>query len=214
MAQFTSLQFWKEPINAVPSVTQGCSRLHGYAKHLGYTDIRLNITDQRHLYSFAFVRNPYSRLVSHYKFMKRNYGPAHEYLTQWVLAHESETFSGFVERIAEIEMLRPLFMQACYFCNEAGDVLVDAVYKHESIDSSIDLVRAALRRQNLIRYLLHRNAICAELPKVYVADRGSKYNWREEYSAETASIVFSLSRRDFEMFHYDPDSWIGKVDSK
>jgi hypothetical protein len=99
-----------------------------FAKHSPATTLRRCLPPAVYdrYFKFAFVRNPWDRLVSRYHFLKQNTRHRHHPL---VVA-----MSGFGE-YARWEMKRasPLLHQRNYVCDRSGKLIVDFIGRFESL---------------------------------------------------------------------------------
>lgn len=130
-------------------------------------------------FKFAFVRNPWDRLVSRYHYLKRN--PAHRH------SRVVSAMSGFAEYARwEMGRARPLLHQHAYVCDAKGRLIVDAVGRFEELQEGFD---AFCRRLNIRADLPHLNAT-------------GRRDYRDHYPAELRDEVGAFFSRDIEMFGY------------
>lgn len=132
------------------------------------------------LFKFAFVRNPWDRLVSRYSYLKRNDGhPRHALVNQ---------LSGFDEYV-EWEIRRGRMFQHTYVTDLEGRAIVDFVGRFENLEADFARACAQLR-------------IKAELPK---ANASSHRDYRTYYSDATRQRVAECFKSDIELFGYTFD---------
>ena len=134
----------------------------------------------RRLFKFAFVRNPWDRLVSRYAYLLRNSGhPKHEFVTR---------MKNFDEYVAW-EIQRGKMFQYTYVTGTDGNWIVDFVGYYERLHE--DFARAC-----------ERLGVRAELPR---ANTSSHRDYRSYYSPATRDLVATHFHRDIELFGYTFD---------
>ena len=138
-------------------------------------------------FKFAFVRNPWDRLVSAFHYLDRGgcnaldqaFRDAH-------LARYARDFTAFVhdlDRHMDGLHLRP---QCHWLCDDEGRVLADFVGRFETLTADFGVVAARL-----------------ELPRVLPCLNTSEHRfYREYYDPDTCAIVHRLYRQDIEAFRY------------
>lgn len=132
------------------------------------------------LFKFAFVRNPWDRLVSRYSFLLRNLNhPRHEFVRR---------MAAFEDYLAW-EMRRGKFFQHTYVTDAAGNLIVDFIGYYERLHQDFATVCTRL-------------GVNAELPKANVS---SHRDYRTYYTDATRELVARHFRRDIELFGYDFD---------
>lgn len=142
-------------------------------------------------FKFTFVRNPYSRLLSAYLFLKN--GGFNDNNRQWAAENIAEftSFNEFVknwineENIWSYIHFKP---QYSFVCDIENVPEVDFVGKVESIDEDFEKVCNILNIRN----------------NLSVLNKGEKNhnNWREYYSDYALGKVAEIYKRDFELFDY------------
>lgn len=131
------------------------------------------------LFKFAFVRNPWDRLVSRYAHLLRSTDRRrHSFISGL------EKFEDFLKW--EIERGSD---QYPYVTDAGGNQIVDFIGHYERLAEDFAKVCARLK-------------IKAELPHANVSEHR---DYRSYYTAETREFVATKFRRDIEMFHYDFD---------
>ena len=145
----------------------------------------------RKYYKFAFVRNPYSRLVSAYIFLSN--GGDDKYDRDWANEHivHYESFDNFVRNWinpANIFKKSHFKPQVHYICNDKLQVEVDYVGRFEELEKDFQHICGIL---NIERELPHYNS------------SNKTKRWKEYYNTETFAIVNEVYKEDFEVFNYE-----------
>lgn len=144
-------------------------------------------------FKFAFVRNPYDRLLSSYAFLKGGGMNADDmrFAEAHVTPHDS--FEHFVieglSRRPEIQEWVHLRPQCTFVCDSRGHNLMDFTGRFERIGE--DYARIAARLGKPI-----------ELP---VTNRSQRGDYREAYTPAMIDIVRRLYAADLETFNYEFD---------
>ena len=132
------------------------------------------------LFKFAFVRNPWDRLVSRYAYLLHNQDhPRHQLVSQR---------QGF-ENYLQWEIRREKMFQHGYLMNARGEWIVDFVGYYERLDEDFSKICARLGVQ-------------AALPR---ANASSHHDYRTYYTPETRELVAKYFQRDIELFGYEFD---------
>lgn len=140
-------------------------------------------------FKFAFVRNPYARLVSCY-----NYWISKSYLYDEYIFHipKNITFAEFVKKIVKI----PEFLADKHFVSQYsilyqnGELLVDYIGKIESLEQDWLIVAEKFGFEHSI---VRENI---STPKK------SKRDYRLYYTQELADMVYQRYQNDFELLGY------------
>lgn len=163
---------------------------HGYRskflQHLTLPEIHEVVPQSQGWFSFAFVRNPWDRMVSVHSrpdpqmvWSARDRG----------IELEGLEFEEFLRRTADIDHAH-LAPQADYLESEEGECLVDFVGRFEHLQRDFDEV---CRRIGSSAKLPHENRSPGR-------PRGSDY--RAHYTDRTREVVAERYRRDIEAFDY------------
>ena len=150
----------------------------------------------RRLPRFAVVRNPWSRLVSAYRFAKRGtgigvvsagmrdpeqyrvaeFGSFERFVQEWLLARDVTRLDG---------VFRP---QHLYLSDRRGRTIVDHVGRFENLGSTYDFIERAIATR-----------VEAEVTNW----SGESVDYRDMYNAETRRLVGTIYREDIARFGYD-----------
>ena len=130
-------------------------------------------------YKFAFVRNPYDRMVSEFKWR-----------SSWDPATKNEGFETMLEKIPYYRQRKePHFYSAYSFLtNQRGESIVDYVGKFETIDDDFVEIAQTLNLQTV-------------LPKKNITN-SEKVHYSSFYNKSSQSLVKQHFLEDFENFDY------------
>jgi len=135
-------------------------------------------------YKFAFVRNPWDRLVSAFEFlMAGGFGDPYTLAQRAELMSQGMTFERFVQERLPLDnvVFRP---QHSFVCD--GHNLMDFTGRFERLREDFAVVAGVL---GLSPNLPHRNA-------------SNRREWQSYYTSETYDTVGEIYRADIEMFGY------------
>jgi hypothetical protein len=156
-------------------------------------------TEYSELFKFAFVRNPWDRLVSWYTMIeqRREMLPWSQLNQLWryVLTH-STSFEEFVSNctatIDDIDGRKGfLYNQLDYITDESGRLIVDFVGRYENFERDVKEVFSALELDDV------------EVPHTNKSKRG---HYSEYYSKTTEEIVAERYSKDIAFFGYAFDA--------
>jgi len=154
--------------------------------------------DFESFFKFAFVRNPWDRLLSAYNFLTS--GGMSEGDRLWAERNLSG-ISGFEEFVKGHLRKRNIFSsihfipQYRFLCRpHSTDVRVDFIGKYESLDRDFRTVREKIGL-----------GTAGELPHFNRGKSGAG-DYRQAYTRETRDIVAGVYRQDIELFGYAFDS--------
>lgn len=136
-------------------------------------------------YTFAFVRNPWDKVVSHYHYRiqtnQTGLGVEPIEFREWVhLAYGQQNPKYYDKPI----MFMP---QSDWITDQDGSILVDFVGRFENINEDFESICRSIKR----------NDLC--LPHVKSSKRG---NYRDYYDQETAKIIEKWFSKDLYNFEY------------
>lgn len=137
-------------------------------------------------YSFAFVRNPWDKVYSHYKYRcKTNQTKLGEQpipFKEWVLktyGPEKDTFY--------YDLPKFFMPQVDWLLDEKDDLSVSFTGRFEALNDDFETVRAQLGIKN-------------ELPKLNATSKGKHYS--EAYDQETRDVIGDWFKKDIELWGY------------
>ena len=158
---------------------------HDGKRHLTAREIRALVPAEtwRDSFKFAFVRNPWDRLVSWYHMCMQVTTP--NPFSLYVRQH-APTFGDFITRTTTGIAARTTRNQVDYLTGDGGEVIVDFVGRYERLQADLDEVGGRL-------------GIPAALPHL---NRSSHRDYREYYTDETRDIVAARFARDLAQFDY------------
>lgn len=143
-------------------------------------------------FKFAFVRNPWDRVVSAYLFMKE--GGAHTKDLMWAKENLSEfnSFESFIkDGLSRRSILDwPHFQpQANFLRGQSGRIEMDFIGRFENIQDDFELVRKELGSPEKLAYVNKT--------------RSKKEGYRSYYKDEIQQIVAEVYSEDIKTFGYD-----------
>ena len=168
--------------------------------HVRATDVeRWGSPALKSLPRFAITRNPWDRLVSAYRFLRRGEGiggrnAGHVWRAEQYRRPEFASFDAFVrEWLARRDPEKldvALQPQSLFVCDGRGRLLVDQIGRYEDLDASYAAIRCMVRG----------------LPKFADSNRsGPAVDYRTFYTPELAELVGSIYANDVETFAYSFD---------
>jgi hypothetical protein len=169
---------WLGPVNRIG----GLYRALQFREHATANEVKRCLPAEAYasLFKFAFVRNPWDRLVSRYAHLLRSKDRRrHSFISGL------ETFEDFLKW----EIQRDSAHQYPYVTDAAGSRIVDFIGYYERLPQ--DFAKACDRLK-----------IRAELPHTNVSEHR---DYRTYYTPESREFVAKEFRRDIEMFGYDFD---------
>ena len=142
-------------------------------------------------WKFAFVRNPYGRAVSLFKYLKRiQLLPNITTFRVFCAYLQDGAFEPVgLQNDAGLSMMNP---QTAWLLNDDGELLPDYISKVKDAEKGY---------KKIVRELKLTGAP-AELPRENASPDASVASY---YDAETRGIVAETYRSDFETFDFDPD---------
>jgi len=155
-------------------------------RHLFASDLRGYLDEEtwNGFYKFAFVRNPWSRLVSWYRMCLDR--PTTPFMR--LVKREAPRFEDFLA-LTQWRAERTTFNQADYVTDAGGNLIVDFVGRFETIARDFQTVCERLQVQVT---LPHKN-------------RGVPTDYRTYYNHQTRRLVEQRFARDIRLFGYHFD---------
>jgi hypothetical protein len=182
-------------------------KLFGYAplekekvelQHLTYKQmIKSGLLTQKEFnqcFKFAFVRNPYDKLVSTYFFIGHKYFESFESFIRFLqVGGEPDKFPSRWSRLAGFEWFleHPLCKpQHEFICDKDGKLMVDFQGRFENYTKDLISVLDELGITHSKKTLLQK------------VNTTTHDKYRTYYSQQTKKIVKSIYKKDFEIFDY------------
>ncbi len=139
---------------------------------------------------FSFVRNPYDRLYSAYKFLQTGGMNIHDQnaYNQHLIGYEN--FEDFIFHGLNNQIVNEIVhfkLQSEFICNDYGDIIVDFVGKYENIDNDLSQLSKLINKEIILPHLNKGKA---------------KQKYDKIYTNKMKEIVYKMYRRDFEIFNY------------
>tara|TARA_B100000795_G_scaffold242951_1_gene206515 strand:+ start:192 stop:863 length:672 start_codon:yes stop_codon:yes gene_type:complete len=153
-----------------------------------FNSIALNVKNEKY-FSFTFVRNPFDRLYSAYKFLKKGGINHYDRLAFETHLSKFKDFKDFVlnglnnKLIYQITHFIPQYE---YLCDKRGTILVDFVGRFEDLDNDILLLSKKLKKDIKLN---HHNY-------------NKKVDYKEVYTDEMIDKVYQIYQKDIDIFKY------------
>tara|TARA_R110000824_G_scaffold161744_1_gene337168 strand:- start:2637 stop:3341 length:705 start_codon:yes stop_codon:yes gene_type:complete len=153
--------------------------------------------DLENYFKFAFVRNPFDRLVSTWEipFLKFRY-PFDEFV-------EIDT-SGIISSNKYYRKCDWLAKTQYDIVSDNDQLLVDYIGKYENIDQDFEYVRKKLDIPKKIILVEGRKPVDYEsLPRINKTVKKDYGNYREYFNTHTRDLVEKYYKKDLETFEYE-----------
>jgi len=142
-------------------------------------------------FSFCFVRNPYDRLYSSYKFLQKGGINQHDKNAFSMYIEKYKNFEDFVINGLDVQMIYEithLVPQSKFICDKNRKILVDFIGKFENLENDV-LSLSKKMKKNIS--LEHHNSNLG------------KQNYLEVYTPEMIKKVKNIYKTDFEILGYN-----------
>lgn len=144
-------------------------------------------------FKFTFVRNPYSRLLSAYLFLKK--GGMNRNNQKWAEENLSpySTFQEFVEGWINPENVLTYYHflpQYHFLCDDRQNLLIDYIGKVENIRKDFENI---CQKLGIEKKLLSLNQTSGAI------------DWKSYYDDQTLEIVARVYKCDFDLFNYSTE---------
>lgn len=162
---------------------------HEGHRSLYFNSIALNIKNEVY-FSFSFVRNPFDRLYSAYKFLKKGGLNHHDKLAFQTHLSEFKDFEDFILKGLNKKLIYQIthfIPQHEYLCDSKGNILVDFIGRFECLANDILLLSKRLKKDI---NLSHHNF-------------NSKLDYKEVYTDEMIYKVQQIYQKDIDIFKYN-----------
>ena len=133
-------------------------------------------------YKFAFVRNPWDRLVSSYHHLLKD---------TWDLKHKIVTSMESFDEFVDWSVSKNNSLQKDFIADKSGKIIVDFIGKYETLEKDFEQVCKKLKIQ-------------AHLPQ---KNKTEHKDYRNYYTKRTKKIVENIFQEDIELFGYTFDNY-------
>lgn len=161
-------------------------------KHGTYKEILNTLKLKTKPFSFCVCRNPYSRFISLYFYLKKSIDKGLVFDDDpWVLPIKKMSFSSFCKYISKIgtDTARIIIPQSSFVYDENNNFAIDFIIKYE----------------NLIEdwYKFTKKAKLKTFTNIRKDNQTSHLNHEFYYNKKLKSVVYELYKEDFELFGYN-----------
>lgn len=193
--QIKKVIFVHIPKNAGTTVTSLCKfddvfSLALFSKHLTLDQMRGVVgTDLSEYRKFAIVRNPWSRMISFYRYTMKLLRKKSDFIN-WQI-EKRLTFTQFVKMVYTTEHfphVRQTQLSYIVHSEKGGNVGVDFVGRYENLSTTFAYIR------DVLGYEVQ--------PQVKVLNQSFKSNTTEYYTPETLKMIADLFQEDIAHFEY------------
>lgn len=157
---------------------------------LGY----LSANEFSNMFSFAFVRNPWDRLVSEYLYREYPFS-FNDYLFKYFPKAEDDNYQ------LGADLHRHIIPQVNFLCNKQGELVVDFVGRFENLSQDFAKVTKMMTGESLS--LPHKNKSTQnKLISLLTFSTNKKQHYSKFYDDKSREFVAKLYKRDIELFGY------------
>lgn len=153
--------------------------------------------DFNQMHTFAFVRNPWERLVSEYQYRKYSFS-FKDFLFKYFPKPDDDDYDNAKDAY------RHIMPQYQFICDQHGEVMVDFVGKFESLESDFSEVSKIITGQPL--ELPHKNQTSTKGIKKMINSLNlntSKSHYSTFYDNESREFVAEMYEKDIVLFGYE-----------
>jgi chondroitin 4-sulfotransferase 11 len=166
--------------------------IHTIAKQVLLQKLILNKRERKY-YKFTFVRNPYTRLISCYKNKILNEkDKKRPYFKQNLFKQilKSKSFDDFIKSVCKIpDRISDMhFISQYYYIYKGNNPIVDFVGKFETLQKDFKYIKDKFNLESLPH-----------------CNKTSKSDWMNNYTLETAELVYNRYKNDFKAFGYEKE---------
>jgi len=145
-------------------------------------------------YKFAFVRNPWSRLISSFFYLSGDGNNIFDkkLSDKYIKKYEND-FSRFVKEFVPSNMIKFLFHmhpQHEFICDQEGRIMIDFVGSYENIQEDFNKICDKFETPHVI------------LPHINKTQYTKTQHYSTYYNDETREIVADVYSRDIQLFGY------------
>lgn len=181
---YISSNFHQSSFQSIFRASDGSNKLHKHSKHI---DVLNKIPECKKFWSFAFVRNPYDRVVSWFSYLTQGLNDIKvqkEHLKIYGADYLSGDFQDFCKNAPDFVFNNQFF----HLCDKNNNISIDFVGRYENLQSDFDLVCEKL------------NISKSKLP---TRNKSKHKYYTEYYNDETKEIVANKYAKDIEYFGYE-----------